>query len=198
MSQLPEASRWAALQLARRAIDTFLRRGEFPSVSLSDPALARPSGVFVTLHRHRRLRGCIGQVEPVEPLATAVARCAIAAAREDPRFEPVALQELPEIEIEVSVLSALLAIHPEMIEVGRHGLLVTRGYQRGLLLPQVARERAWDRERFLEETCAKAGLEPQAWRDPATLLHAFTAEVFSERDFASGLRAPAVSGGDLR
>ncbi len=186
-----------ALQLARRAIDTFLRRGECRYVSVADPSLARPSGVFVTLERGRRLRGCIGQVEPIESLAIAVARCAIAAAHEDPRFEPVVLPELPEIEIELSVLSALEPIRPEMIEVGRHGLFVTRGSRRGLLLPQVAGDRGWHRERFLEETCAKAGLEPHAWRDPATLLRAFTAEVFSERDFPAILRVPAASGGDL-
>jgi AmmeMemoRadiSam system protein A len=198
MSQLPEASRLAALQLARRAIETFLRRGEVSHVSASDSALARPSGVFVTLHRHRRLRGCIGQVEPVEPLASAIAHCAVAAAREDPRFAPVALEELPEIEIELSVLSTLRLVRAEEVEVGRHGLLVTRGYRRGLLLPQVASERGWNPERFLEETCAKAGLEPRAWRDPSVLLHAFTAEIFSEREFSSALRASAVFGGDTR
>jgi len=191
MSQLPDAARLAALQLARRAIDLFLRRNELLPLSVPDEALAHPRGVFVTLHCRGRLRGCIGQVEAVEPLSTAVVRCAVAAAREDPRFEPVALQELAEIEIELSVLSVLEPIQPEMIEVGRHGLLVTRGACRGLLLPQVAGERGWSRVRLLEETCAKAGLDPHAWRDPGTILHAFTAEVFSERDFASVLRAPS-------
>ncbi len=198
MSQLPDASRLAALQLARRAIEMYLRRGEFPLVPLPDPALARLSGVFVTLHRHRRLRGCIGQVEPVEPLSTAIARCAVAAAREDPRFDPVALEELPEIVIELSVLSLLQPISAEKIEVGKHGLLVTRGYRRGLLLPQVASERGWSRERFLEETCVKAGLSTHAWRDPLTDLRAFTAEVFSEHEFASALRPSSVFGGDSR
>jgi AmmeMemoRadiSam system protein A len=197
MSQLPDASRLAALQLARRAIEAFLRQGELPDVSLADAALARPSGVFVTLQRRGRLRGCIGQVEPVEPLASALVRCAVAAALEDPRFEPVVLAELAEIEIEVSVLSPLQPVRPEMIEVGVHGLLVTRGHCRGLLLPQVARERGWSRERFLEETCTKAGLEAHAWRDPATLLHAFAAEIFSEREFASSLRPPGASLGPL-
>jgi AmmeMemoRadiSam system protein A len=193
MWPLPEASRLAALQLARRAIEAFLRESELPAVSLADAALARPSGVFVTLHRRGRLRGCIGQIEPVEPLSSALVRCAIAAAREDPRFEPVGLAELTEIEIEVSVLSVLEPVRPEMIRVGIHGLVVTRGPCRGLLLPQVASERGWSRERFLEEACAKAGLEAHAWRDPATLLHAFAADIFSERDFASALRPPAAS-----
>jgi AmmeMemoRadiSam system protein A len=190
MSQLPEASRLAALQLARRAIEAFLRESQLPAVSLADAALARPSGVFVTLHRRGRLRGCVGQIEPVEPLSSALVRCAVAAAREDPRFEPVALAELVEIEIEVSVLSLLAPVRPEGIEVGVHGLVVTRGHCRGLLLPQVASERGWSRERFLEEACVKAGLETHAWRDPATLLQAFAAEIFSERDFASSARPP--------
>ena len=94
-------------------------------------------------------------------------------------------QELANVEIEISVLSLPEPVQAETIEIGRHGLIVARGEQRGVLLPQVATRYQWTRERFLEETCAKAGLEPDAWKDPATQLSAFTAEVFSDADFSA-------------
>ena len=182
MSQLPDEDRAALLRLARRAITSAVAAGRLEAAGPLSPALLEPSGVFVSLHCRGRLRGCIGQVEPAEPLGPAVMRCAIAAALEDPRFDPVTPLELPEIEIELSLLSPLQVIAPEQLEVGRHGLVVSRGEWRGLLLPQVASERGWSQERFLEETCRKAGLEPEAWKDPATRIEGFTAEVFSERD----------------
>jgi AmmeMemoRadiSam system protein A len=109
-----------------------------------------------------------------------VAHCARAAVLEDPRFEPVRTEEVPQIEIELSVLSELEDALPGRIEPGRHGLIVSRGQQRGLLLPQVAAEFRWTAERFLEETCLKGGLEPAAWKDSSTRIQVFTAEVFSE------------------
>lgn len=114
-----------------------------------------------------------------------VAHCAKAAALEDPRFSPLSPQELVEIEIEISVLSPIEPIAPDQIESGKHGLVVTRGSIRGVLLPQVAAEFQWTAERFLEETCVKAGLERDAWKDAATQIEAFTAEVFSESEFRS-------------
>jgi AmmeMemoRadiSam system protein A len=141
-------------------------------------------GVFVTLHRRGQLRGCVGQIEACGPLGEVVERCAIAAAEEDPRFAPVKPAEVAELEIEISLLSPLEPVAPAAIEVGRHGLVVERGMQRGLLLPQVATERHWQWQRFLEETCVKAGLERDAWKNPGTRTFAFTTEVFSEADDA--------------
>jgi hypothetical protein len=109
-----------------------------------------------------------------------VAHCAKAAALEDPRFKPVRAEEVAEIEIELSILSPLQDTTLEKIEAGKHGLVVSRGWQRGVLLPQVATEFKWQAARFLEETCVKAGLEREAWQDPHTRIQAFTAEVFSE------------------
>ncbi len=184
MSPLCSDDRRALLELARRSIVEAVRDARVLDFPGPVGALAQPSGAFVTLHRSGQLCGCIGQVWPREALAAIVARCAIAAATKDPRFRPVHAEELPDLEIEVSVLSDLTPIQPEAIEAGRHGLVVARYNQRGVLLPQVAAERGWARERFLQETCAKAGMEPDAWKDPATSLMAFTAEVFSEADFA--------------
>jgi len=144
---------------------------------------AAPGGAFVSLHRRARLRGCVGQIGSKQPLVYVVAYCAKAAALEDPRFEPVRVDEIAEIEIELSILSPLAQIGPEEIEVGRHGLVVSRGAQRGVLLPQVATQFRWTAARFLEETCMKAGFERDAWSQPGTRLEAFTAEVFAEAEF---------------
>jgi len=182
MSPLLDNDRRALLGIARRAVIEAVERGRQLQVAPLLGALADPSGVFVTLRRRTRLRGCIGQIEAIEPIGQAVARCAMAAALDDPRFDPVRPDELIELEIEISAISRLERISLEAIEVGRHGLMVTRGYQRGLLLPQVALEFRWTRDRFLEETCVKGGMEKQAWKDPAARIEAFTAEVFSEMD----------------
>jgi AmmeMemoRadiSam system protein A len=127
------------------------------------------------------LRGCVGQVENPGPLADVVARSAINAALNDSRFPAVGPDEVASLDIEISVLSAPERILPEGIVAGRHGLLVERGPARGLLLPQVAGERKWSGLRLLEETCVKAGLPRDAWRDPATEVFGFTAEVFSTK-----------------
>jgi len=177
------------LDLARRVIVEAVLHGRFFQPPAPAGELAKLSGAFVTLHEQGRLRGCIGQVEPVEPLANAVARCAVSAALEDPRFYPVRAEELGNLEIEISILSRLEPVQPDEIEVGRHGLVVTQGRRRGLLLPQVATQYRWARERFLEETCAKAGLERDAWKDSATRIESFTAEVFSEAEFRAGQQA---------
>jgi AmmeMemoRadiSam system protein A len=191
MSPLVNDDRRTLLGIARRAVIEAVERGQLLQVAPLVGALADPSGVFVTLRRRARLRGCIGQVEAIEPIAQAVARCAMAAALDDPRFDPVLPPELAEIEIEISAISRLQKITLERIEIGRHGLMVTRGYQRGLLLPQVALEFRWTRERFLEETCVKGGMERQAWKDPTVRIEGFTAEVFSEIDLRVEPRARA-------
>jgi AmmeMemoRadiSam system protein A len=148
-----------------------------------DAEFIASGGAFVTLHRRGRLRGCIGQIISDEPLAEVVAHCAKAAALEDPRFEPVQPEELAEIEIELSILSRPEPIAPEQIEAGKHGLMVSQGWRRGILLPQVATEFRWTAARLLEETCVKAGFDREAWRDPQTEIRGFIAEVFRESDF---------------
>jgi AmmeMemoRadiSam system protein A len=181
MSPLPDDDRATLLGLARRAIISAVTfTAHRPPENLS-PALLAPGGVFVSLHRRGRLRGCVGQVGAIEPLAHAVMRCAVAAATDDPRFNRVTPGELAEIEIELSVLSPPQSFLPHELEIGRHGVMVSRGQWHGLLLPQVAVERRWSRERFLEETCRKAGLDPDAWKDAATRIEGFTAEIFSEK-----------------
>jgi uncharacterized protein len=179
------------LRIARRALDLAVEGREFLPELPDDANLQQPAGVFVTLHSRGRLRGCIGRLGTDEPLVQVVAECAKAAALEDPRFDPVRQDEIAGMEIEISVLSGLEEVTPNRIEIGRHGLVVGKGFQRGVLLPQVAAGRGWTAERFLEETCLKAGLEPHAWKDTGTLIQIFTAEVFSESNFESNRRGMA-------
>jgi AmmeMemoRadiSam system protein A len=180
MPFLSEADRRTALQLARTAVVEAVTRRKFPVSFLSQGVFAERRGVFVTLHVHNRLQGCIGVIEAKEPLGEAIARCAASAALEDPRFAPMKTEQLGELSIEISLLSVMEPIAPESIEIARHGLFVRLHAQRGLLLPQVATEHRLTREQFLEETCRKAGLPREAWRDPEARLFGFTCEVFSE------------------
>lgn len=144
-------------------------------------ALQSPRGCFITLKIRGRLRGCIGIVDPKKPLSELVAEMARAAAFSDPRFARLSPEELPEVRIEISVLSPLeLITGPESIDVGCHGLVVEHGERRGLLLPQVATQYGWDAITFLERTSEKAGLTPDAWTDPASTLHVFSATVFAD------------------
>jgi AmmeMemoRadiSam system protein A len=129
---------------------------------------------------HGRLRGCIGVVEPEERLGEAVVRCAASAALRDPRFPSLRSDELAALQIELSLLSPASPITRESIEIGCHGLLVTLGQHRGLLLPQVALEHRLDAQKFLEETCRKAGLPREAANDPQLQILGFTCEVFAE------------------
>jgi AmmeMemoRadiSam system protein A len=190
MSSLAEREKQLLLQLARSALTLAVAtkppQQDFPA----EEFLQQPAGAFVTLHRRSRLRGCVGQLPGRDTLAEVVAHCARAAALHDSRFEPVQAAELSEIEIEVSVLSPLEDVTLEAIEAGKHGLVVSQGSRRGVLLPQVANQFNWGPQRFLEETCVKAGLEREAWNDPATRVQAFTAEVFSEAASASVPRKP--------
>jgi AmmeMemoRadiSam system protein A len=178
--RLDPGARRELLDLARRTLEAHLAGRELPRREPDNPLLREPRGAFVSLHRGTELRGCIGSILPAEPLHETIRRCAVSAAEADPRFPPVRLAEIGDIEIEISVLSPLRRIDPVRVEVGTHGLVVSRSGNRGLLLPQVATEQGWDRETFLAHTCRKAGLAPNAWRDPGTSVEAFTAEVFSE------------------
>ena len=145
-------------------------------------------GAFTTLHLNGKLRGCIGYVVPTHSLYRTVAETARAAAFDDPRFSPVTADEAADLEIEISVLSPLRPIRPEEIVVGRHGLVIRKGFRRGLLLPQVPVEWGWDRETFLAQTCKKAGLALDAWEQGAEI-QAFTAEVFGDHAEESGRNA---------
>jgi AmmeMemoRadiSam system protein A len=178
--RLSETQRAALLEIAREAVDAAARGVEPAPPELSDPAFEQPAGAFVTLYGPgHRLRGCIGFIEAEHPLATTVTQAARSAASRDPRFHPVAPAEVPDLDISISVLSPTRPVRDlETIVVGRDGLIVRRGYRQGLLLPQVATERGWDRERFLEETCNKAGLPRDAWKDQNTEIYAFSAEIF--------------------
>jgi AmmeMemoRadiSam system protein A len=168
------------LGLARRAIEAELR-GKPLAEAVVPEALRSRAGAFVTLKtREGELRGCIGYVEPRFPLAEAVARAAVAAATDDPRFPAVTQDELGDLAIDVSVLGPAAPIAPSEVRVGTHGLVVERGPRRGLLLPQVAVEQLWDAETFLDHTCRKAGLPPGSWREAGTRVLAFEAEVFGE------------------
>jgi|SRR5271167_4057465 len=143
------------------------------------PHLSEPRGAFTTLHLRGLLRGCIGYVFPTESLYKTVADTARAAAFEDPRFERVTPSEASQLKVEISVLSPLQPIRADEVVMGKHGLVVTQGSRRGLLLPQVAIEWGWDRDTFLAQVCLKAGLAPDAWQQQAEL-QGFTAEVFGE------------------
>jgi AmmeMemoRadiSam system protein A len=180
MCSLAESEKRLLVGIARRSVIAAVEE-HAPLESLpGSQVLRKPGGAFVTLHVGSRLRGCIGQLPGHDALVEVVAHCARLAALEDPRFYPVKKEDLAGIEIEISVLSELEDIAPESIVSGRHGLMVSHDGQRGVLLPQVAAQTGWGALRFLEETCVKAGLDPQAWKDPETRIQAFTAEVFSE------------------
>ena len=166
------------LRLAHAAIEAAL---EDRSLDLNPPNehLAENRGAFTTLHLRNKLRGCIGYVFPAQSLYRTVADTARSAAFDDPRFNPVTPDEAPELKVEISVLSPLRPISPEEVVIGKHGLVVTYGGRRGLLLPQVPVEWGWDRTIFIEQTCMKAGLPPDAWLRGAEL-QGFTAEVFGD------------------
>jgi uncharacterized protein len=166
------------LRLAHDSIEAWLQECEL-DLTPPSPHLTEPRGAFTSLHLGERLRGCIGYVFPTDSLYKTVADTARAAAFDDPRFEPVTPAEAPNLRVEISVLSLLQPIRPDEVVVGKHGLIVTYGSRRGLLLPQVAIEWKWDRETFLAQTCLKAGLPAIAWQHGAEL-QGFTAEVFGE------------------
>lgn len=166
------------LQTAHEAIVSSLQRREI-STHPPSPHLAQPRGAFTTLYLNGKLRGCVGYPLAAFPLFQTVIETARSAAFEDPRFLPVTLEEVRQIAVSLSVLSPVRPIAADEIEIGRHGLIVSLGPRRGLLLPQVPLEHGWDRITFLEQTCHKAGLSLDAWRQGATI-EAFTAEVFSD------------------
>ncbi len=182
-TELTRAEQENLLMIARKTIEEYVRNGRIPDFEPPTARLKEKCGVFVTLHKHGQLRGCIGYVEPIKPIYLATRDMAISAATEDPRFSPVTPDELDDIDIEITVLSPLERItDPEKVEVGKHGLVIRKGFYSGLLLPQVPVEQGWNRQQFLAHTCLKAGLPPDAWQDPTAQLYVFTGQVFGERE----------------
>ncbi len=177
MPSLSENERNEILELARASLRQFVCHGRLLFPIPTKGIFGESRGVFVSLHVRGKLRGCIGVVEPREGLGESIVHCAVSAAREDPRFTPIAAEEVEGVEIEVSVLSSLQPIAAEAIEIGKHGLLIAQGARRGLLLPQVAVEHGLDRESFLRETCHKAGLPRDAWKSGETKIFGFTCEI---------------------
>lgn len=168
-------------RVARESLEAHLKGEKAALPQATSQTLSQPSGVFVTLHRGGRLRGCIGYLEAMKPLLAAVQEMAVAAAFQDPRFPPLRQDELADLDVEISVLSPMFQIkHIEEIQVGRDGIYLERDPCRGLLLPQVATEYGWDRTTFLKQTCVKSGLPPDAWEDPATRIFIFSAKILHE------------------
>ena len=176
---LSARDRVALLALARDQIDhTLAGRGDAPEPP-DGPEMK--AGAFVSLHLAGRLRGCIGNFDTTRPVQKVVREMAVAAATRDPRFPPVTPGELQQVDIEISVLTPPRRVADSSeVTVGEHGVVVSRGYQRGVLLPQVATENGWDRQTFLEHTCLKAGLPSHAWKEEGTVIEVFTAQVFGE------------------
>jgi hypothetical protein len=181
--QLTEPNQQLLLQIARSAVRSYLA-GESPSLpSVTAGPLTEARGIFVSLHQGAELRGCIGNIYSVSPLYRSTAECAIAAAVGDPRFMPLMAAELSAVDFEISVLSALQTVQNiDEIEIGKHGLVISKKNARGLLLPQVATAYGWSQEQFVEETCKKAGLKPDDWKRGVSI-QLFSALVFSEKQF---------------
>ena len=171
------------LKVARSMITYTVKGNAALDFGIKDPGLAVHCGAFVTLHSHGSLRGCLGNIIAEAPLWETVGNMAVGAAMRDPRFPAVSLEELKEIEIEISVLSPLKKIDDiKEIEVGKHGLLIKSGFYQGLLLPQVASAYKWDKIQFLENTCTKAGLDKNCYKEKNCEILIFSALVFGESD----------------
>ncbi|HSA58406.1 MAG TPA: AmmeMemoRadiSam system protein A [bacterium] len=178
---LTEQEKAELLRLARLALETYVKERRFLPAEPVNPGLLEVGGAFVTLERDGELRGCIGHLTADRPIARVVQDMAIAAATQDPRFPPVTTDEVQRLTLEISALSSFRTVTDVgEIRVGRHGLIISDGRRRGLLLPQVAEREGWDAETFLAATCRKAGLPLDAWKRGATI-EIFTADVFSEK-----------------
>ena len=167
------------LTIARETINSYVTNKTIPSLPVTDPALQEQRGCFVTIKKSGALRGCIGTFSADNPLVRTIQEMAISAATRDPRFYPMKTADLADYQVEISVLSPLQKIDSvDEIVVGEHGLYIEKGIARGVLLPQVATEYGWDRETFLKQTCLKAGLRPDEWKDGAEI-SIFSADIFS-------------------
>ena len=197
MQKLEGSDRKRLLDLACAAVEATATRGPRPTLEEGDltPNLLAPAAAFVTLHEGGQLRGCIGMMRYEMPLWSNVRDSAIAAARDDPRFLPVAASELPEIDLDISVLEPPARIpDARQFVVGRHGIVVERGGCRALLLPQVAAEMGWGAEQMLEAVCRKAGLPGDAWRDRSTRLYVFESFCFGVAEDGEGAKGVETAG----
>lgn len=176
---LSESEKATLRQIAKTVIENKAKKKPLPAWEIKSSLLKENRGAFVSLHKKGQLRGCIGYIEGRGPLHRTIEEMAAAAAFQDPRFSPVTEKELDELDLEISVLTPLKKIGDiDEIEVGKHGIYIKRGWCSGLLLPQVATEYGWDRKTFLEHTCEKAGLPPDAWKDKEAEIYIFSAEIF--------------------
>ena len=173
---IPPSSQNRLLELSRQTLENFVLGAANGTETVEDPYLLSAAyGAFVSLHRREELRGCIGTCFPTRPLSETVIEMTEAAASRDHRVAPISGSELPEILIDISILSPLqLVTDPLSLEVGKHGLYVANGENRGVLLPQVATQYGWDIEKFLSQACVKAGLPKDAWKRPGTKISSFT------------------------
>jgi hypothetical protein len=169
------------LAMARQTIAHFLGTGAFPHFAVTQPALLQERGAFVTLRKYGELRGCIGHLIGDRPLYLVVQNMAVSAVVADQRFPPVTVEELSDLEIEISVLSPLEQVESvDQIQVGLHGVIIRQGLKQAVYLPQVAPEQGWGREEMLENLCLKAGLSKEEWKKGGTRFYVFTAQVFAE------------------
>jgi len=186
MADLSCSEKRELLELARATIKNYLASGNRECPALAGQVFKEKRGVFVTLHRAGELRGCIGYPLPLKPLGEALAEMAIAAAVEDPRFPAVTADELGELDIEISVLTVPQKVDgPNQVQVGRDGIIISKGFQRGLLLPQVPVEQGWDLEQYISYGCRKAGLAPDEWKK-GVQIEVFQAIVFGEKERREG------------
>ncbi len=184
MIELNKDQQVKLLKLARKTIADKLGISEdIEDPAFDDDIFKEKCGAFVTIHIKGNLRGCIGYIEGVKTIPETVKDMAAASAFSDPRFSSLTPEEYKKIDIEISILSPVEKVNDlKEIVVGRDGLIVTRGYNRGLLLPQVPVEHGWDLDAFLSHTCGKAGLSADSWRKPDVLIEKFSAQVFSENE----------------
>jgi AmmeMemoRadiSam system protein A len=184
MVELNKEQQKRLLKLARNTIAESLGFPHHETLDFGDEIFKVKCGAFVTLHIRGNLRGCIGYIQGVKCIPDTVIEMTKASAFKDPRFASLRKEEFDLIDIEISVLSPIEPVNSiSEIQVGRDGLIISRGFNSGLLLPQVAIEQGWDRDTFLEHTCYKAGLPGNAWQVKGTKIEKFSAQVFGEREF---------------
>jgi AmmeMemoRadiSam system protein A len=171
------------MHIARTTIERKVKARELPEFQVDAPILKEKRGAFVTIHKHGRLRGCIGYIEAIKPLHITVQEMAEAAALSDHRFPPVSSEELDDLDLEISVLTPLKRIKTiDEIQIGKHGILLKSGYHQGVFLPQVATEQGWDKTTFLNQICFKAGISDEnCWKAKDAEIYIFSAEVFEEK-----------------
>lgn len=176
------------LKIARQTIEQLIRNNHLLETPTNLPAFMNEKrGVFVTITENQELKGCIGYPEPIKPLINALIDSAVSAATGDPRFPPITTEQLDKIKIEVSILTPPQEIkinkpeeYLQKIKIGEDGLIIEKGFHRGLLLPQVAIEHHLNTQEFLEHTAIKAGLKPNTWQDKTTKIYKFQAQIFNE------------------